>query len=264
MSSQLTSPSLATGRTAEIYPWQTDQVLKLFFEWFPRENIEYEARIVRAIQLSGLPIPAVGEILEIDGRIGLVYQRVNGESMWAAISMQPWKLFQYARRTADLHVAMHATSIVADIPPLHQKLTYKLNHAQALPDSLRYKALAALERLPEGDRLCHGDFHPANILLTDGGEVIIDWIDASLGNPLADLARTTILLLGVVETSPSFNAQQKTVIRLFHSAYLRAYFKLRPGGKDEYQRWLPVVAAARLSENIPELEKWLIAQCKGI
>ena len=26
---------------------------------------------------------------------------------------------------------------------------------------------------------------------------------------------------------------------------------------NEYRRWLPIVAAARLSENIPELEQWL-------
>jgi hypothetical protein len=43
----------------------------------------------------------------------------------------------------------------------------------------------------------------------------------------------------------------------------KGYFSLRPGGESEYSRWLPIVAAARLSENIPELEKWLVAQAEN-
>ena len=51
------------GRTAEIYAWQEDQVLKLFYDWFGLENIEKEARITQAVHDSGLPVPAVGEIV---------------------------------------------------------------------------------------------------------------------------------------------------------------------------------------------------------
>jgi len=38
--------------------------------------------------------------------------------------------------------------------------------------------------------------------------------------------------------------------------------KAYPGGTNEYHRWLPVVAAARLSENIPEVEGWRLAQVR--
>jgi tRNA A-37 threonylcarbamoyl transferase component Bud32 len=261
----LTLPSpIAYGRTAEIYPWQSGQVLKLFYNWFPLENIEYEARIGRAIHASGLPVPAVGEIVQVDDRTGLIYQRVAGESMLAALSKRPWRLFKYARRAAELHAALHATTIAADIPSLPQKLAYKIQHAAALPEPLRTKSLAALETMPGGDRLCHGDFHPDNILISAGAAVVIDWIDASLGNPLADVARTSVLAVGAVETVQIPGTVPKAIVRIFHSAYLRAYFRLRPGGKDEYQRWLPIVAAARLSENIPEVEHWLIRRAEAL
>jgi Ser/Thr protein kinase RdoA (MazF antagonist) len=130
---------------------------------------------------------------------------------------------------------------------------------------LRSKVLVALERMPGGNRLCHGDFHPDNILLTEQGEVIIDWMDASLGNPLADLARTTIISQGAVATGQIPKGWQRTAMRLFHARYVRHYLALRPGGEAEYGRWLPLVAAARLSEGIPELEGWLVAQVeKGL
>ena len=124
--------------------------------------------------------------------------------------------------------------------------------------------LAAIRTLPTGDRLCHGDFHPGNVLLAEQGEVIIDWIDATCGNPLADVARSTMIALGSVASDQIPNPFIKALVRLFHAIYIRHYFRLRPGGEREYRRWLPIVAAARLSEQIPELEAWLVAQAQEI
>jgi len=108
--------------------------------------------------------------------------------------------------------------------------------------------------MPDNDRLCHGDFHPDNILMTAQREIIIDWIDATHGNPLADLARSTIIVLGASGNS-SRGLLPRALVRILHAATIRYYFKLGPGGEDEYKRWLPIVAAARLSQEIPEAEK---------
>ena len=258
MNENLVSP-IAYGRTAEIYAWHPDQVLKLFYDWFEIEAIEYELRIAHELQSVGLPVPHVGELIQVNGRKGLIYQRINGVSMFEMLSRKPWKIIYYARRMAELHARMHASTIQANIPPLHQKLKYKIHHAVTLPDVLRSKTLDLLEKMPQGDRLCHGDFHPGNIMVTEQGEVIIDWIDSALGNPMADLARTTIIIMGVIgsQTKVPF---PKWFIRLFHRLYIRTYFSLLEGDKNEYSRWLPIVSAARLSENIIEMEPWLIAQ----
>lgn len=61
---------IAYGRTAEIYAWHPGQVLKLFYDWFKLENIEKEARITQAVHASGLPVPAVGEIVRVNERYG--------------------------------------------------------------------------------------------------------------------------------------------------------------------------------------------------
>jgi Ser/Thr protein kinase RdoA (MazF antagonist) len=261
LSEKLGQP-IAYGRTAEIYAWDEGQVLKLFYDWLGLGAIQYEQRIAQAVAASGLPVPAVGDIIGVNERNGLIYQRVTGVSMLAMMERRPWCIFGYARRMAELHVAMHECRVEVDIPNQRRRLSRKINQAAALLADLRSKVLVALERMPGGNRLCHGDFHPDNILLTEQGEVIIDWMDASLGNPLADLARTTIISQGAVATGQIPKGWQRMGMRLFHARYVRRYFALRPGGEAEYGRWLPVVAAARLSENIPELETWLIAQAE--
>lgn len=256
---ELGSP-IAYGRTAEIYPWPDNQVLKLYFDWFPREAITHEARLAEMVHSSGLPVPAVGEMVVVNGRTGLIYERVAGKALFDVMPSQPWTILRYARRMAELHVEMHSRTIALEIPRQRQRLVEKIESATALPDQLRARVLAALAQLPDGDHLCHGDFHPANVMATPQGEVIIDWIDATRGNPLADLARSSIIAQGVAATAQTTTAVEKLFVRLFHTIYLRRYFALRPAGRVEYGRWLPIVAAARLSENIPELEAWLLAQ----
>jgi uncharacterized protein (TIGR02172 family) len=256
---------VALGRTAELYAWPEDRVLKLYFDWFDLENIQFEQRMAQSVHTAGLPVPAVGDIVQVNGRNGLIYERVDGQEMWSAFQKRPWQLATLARQTAQLHAEMHANTLRPDLPSQRRRLENKLHGADALPANLKAATLAALSTLPDGDRICHGDFHPGNIMLTSTRAVIIDWIDASLGNPLADVARTTVILLGAAASSQITEAAQKFIIRLFHSFYLRRYFQLRPCGEAEYRRWLPVVAAARLSEAIPELEAWLVGQVqKGV
>lgn len=166
----------------------------------------------------------------------------------------------YARRLANIHAQMHDCVFNADVPAQCRKLENKIKAADALPTSLKTALLKALESMPVGDRVCHGDFHPANVLLTEKDARVINWIDASRVNPLADVTRTTVILLGSAGSSQTPNIFIKLYIKIAHATYLREYFRLRPGGQDEYYRRLPIAAAARLTEGMPELEKWLVEQ----
>jgi uncharacterized protein (TIGR02172 family) len=255
---------IAYGRTAEIYDWHNEQVVKLFYDWFELEAIQYEQRINRAVHASGLPVPAVGGIVRVNDRNGLLYQRVEGIPMWEIIERRPWHVFRYARKMAELHVEMHNSNIQIDIPTQRQKLKSKIHSAVTLPANLQLKTLAELDSIPENNRLCHGDFYPGNLMISGQDVIIIDWCDATLGNPLADLARTSIILQGAVETTQIQSPWHRIMIRILHARYIRDYFTLQPGGESEYTRWLSIIAAARLSEDISEIETWLLEQAAKI
>ncbi len=187
---------LALGRTAEIYAWEEGRVLKLFFDWFELGDIEFEQKLNNNIHASGLPVPAPGEIIQVNGRNGLIYARIDGLNMWETLGKQPWRLMEFARTTAKLQAEMHANPTRPNIPSQRHRLEYKILHAEILPQALKEAALAELAWLPDGESICHGDFHPGNILITCKRAVVIDWIDASIGNPLADVARSSIIAAG--------------------------------------------------------------------
>jgi aminoglycoside phosphotransferase (APT) family kinase protein len=256
---------IALGRTAEIYAWEDGWVLKLFYDWFSEESVRTEARLARAVQAAGLPVPAVGEVLKFGNRLGLPYQRVHGSSLLEQVRARPWTLPRLSRLLAELQAGLHDKSAVTGLPSQRQRLEHKIRQAQGLDPELRAAALEALAAMPQGARLCHGDFHFDNVLMTADEPVVIDWIDAALGRPLADVARSSVIVLGILAPNSGATWMERVMVRWHHRIYLRHYFRLRPGGEDEYRSWIPIVAAARMSEGITELQGWLGSQVeKGL
>jgi uncharacterized protein (TIGR02172 family) len=246
---------LALGRTAKIYAWKDGWVLKVYEDWFGRGDIEYEARLAAAIHASGLAVPAVGQIIEVDGRLGLEYERVDGQEMLDQIRGRPLSMIHLARRLAELHAQLHSIQIDG-IPAQRERLERKIRGSEHLAPEPKGAALAALSRLPDSSALCHGDFHPKNILVTPNREVVIDWIDATRGNPLADLARSSVIYLGEAARL----GWRGLPLRFLNAIYLRRYFQVRPGRREEFKAWFPTVAAARTSENIEPINAWLVQQ----
>jgi hypothetical protein len=255
---QLDAP-IARGFTAEIYSWQEGKVLKLFNQGISRLTVEHEANKTRIVHATGLPVPAVGEIIEIEGRYGMELERVDGISMLDTLTQKPWKYPSLARQLAKLHADVH-TRRVPELPSLAETLAWKIARAEKLLENVRRAAIKALEKLPDDDKLCHGDFHPGNILLTERGPVIIDWIDGSRGRPILDVVRTSLLFGGGNIPSSIPGAPLLRILQGgFFRIYQRRYFKLDPVNKKEFDHWLPLVAAGRLNENIYYDENRLLA-----
>lgn len=252
---------LASGHTAEVYEFSPGRVLKLFRPWIPETYVESERRKASAVHAMGVPSPAVGEIVRRDGRIGLVFERIAGTPMLEGMGRDPDSIRRLAQQMAALHRSIHGRKAPSEIPSQREVLRQRIENCPLLDEAQRRTVLGVLARLPDGDRLCHGDFHPGNILFTDRGPVMIDWVDASRGNPLADVARTSVLILGHLELKVT-EEFVKAWVRLFHQTYLEAYFEPDPGAMSEYEEWLLVMTAARLADGIEEEQEWLLEQIR--
>jgi thiamine kinase len=117
----------------------------------------------------------------------------------------------------------------------------------------RSQALERLNQLPDGDALCHGDYHPDNVLMTRNGPIIIDWGSASSGHPLADVAQTELLLqVGEPPSSQLHRWLLSSAQTLVRSVYIRRYLRLRPASARDLAAWRFPIAVARLGEGIVE------------
>jgi uncharacterized protein (TIGR02172 family) len=261
-------PLIAQGRTAELYAWNTGQVLKLFRDWIPDSTVRREVQCSRRISEAKLCVPKVYEMIQIGGRCGIVYERIDGPSMLAELKRRVWKAKSYALLVAHLHARLHATR-VKGLPSQRDHLRWRIEHARQPPDLFKEAALAALEQLPTGNVVCHGDFHLGNILLSSRGPVIIDWSDVTCGHPLADVART-LLLIRTAEIPSSIPPVMcwpiNRVRRTLHDTYLRHYLALTGAHRAEVDAWQLVVTAAWLGDEVvheaaPVLAEFEMLRC---
>jgi aminoglycoside phosphotransferase (APT) family kinase protein len=248
--------------TGNLYAWGEGQIIKLYGDDVPADWVRRLGRVERALYKAGLPVPEVGEIIEIDGSLGQVYERVEGgsiaEELLGRPATDPDRIVRLAHVFAKVHAAIHTCNDIPAELPSQQLLATVIQRIDVLPLDLKEAVLKALDEMPTGDQLCHGDFHPYNVLLSPRGPIIIDWNNAHVGNPLEDVARSTLMLSGASVSQPS----ARPIIDRFNQAYLERYFQLLPSDQEQLAAWWPIVAAVRLVDNIPEIQEWLLEQIK--
>lgn len=249
---------IAQGRTAEIFIWGDGKVLKLFRAGFSRQSCDHEFNIAQAVVRSGVPAPIAYEQIEVDGRHGIVYERIEGHTMLRELTAHPERLVELAELMADLHAQVHQRK-ANGLPNSRDGFAWLLAHAP-LSDAQKSEIVRRAATLPDDDRVCHGDFHPDNILITPAGPRVIDWNNANSGNPMADVAWTS-LIMRQGEAPPGSEAQIAEIQKMrvtFHDVYLRRRLAMIPNGQDQLNEWLLPVMVARLADNIAEERESLL------
>jgi len=258
-------PRIGQGKPAEVFAWGDSQVLKLYREGWPRAKVEQEARLIQVAHNTGLPVYNVMDVVEVEGRPGIIMERVRGTSMQKIIEASPMKFVTLAPLLGELHAQVHVIS-VSGLPSQRQRMERQIRAAQVLSEDVKQKALHALARLPEGDILCHGDFHPDNIMMTAKGPIIIDWCMASQGNPLADVADAKVLIqYGVPEGKP-LNRFMQWGRRWFQRFYVRRYLQLtaRSASRQKLAAWELPALAAKIGDCVPQEQALMLARIEQL
>lgn len=202
--------------------------LKLYKSAKAKGSAFREAANMAFVENLGLPVPLVHGVGLYLGRWGVVMDRVvapaETDEPVGAIAL------------AQLHTLIHAHQAKA-LPSLKERLSARIHSVDELDQATRTVLTARLEALPSGDRLCHGDFHPWNVLGSASRPIVIDWLDATCGSPEADVCRSYLLAQGHYPE--------------LAENYLSAYCEKSNIDRESILAWLPVLAAARLAENVP-------------
>lgn len=252
---------IGQGREAEVFALDDLRVIKVARDG-AGGSLEREAAAMRAAHAAGMPVPAAQELLEIDGRRALIMGRAPGIDMLTGFARRPWTLLRAGSKIGRLHARLHETVAPESLPTVREVVERRVGNAPQIPTAARAQVMATLGELPDGDRLCHFDFHPANVI-TDGKTMtVIDWPAACRGDPLADVAATMIVLRGG-KTAPGTPLITRLVAplgrKLLLGGYVRGYRSARPFDRERFERWLVVLAGVRLSYGIAGEEDLLLS-----
>lgn len=261
------SDLIARGATADVYAWGEGRVLKLFHPDFSAEVIEREFNNAHRIARAGVHTPQAYELLSVDGRGGIVYERVFGEMVDTKLQQNILRGPRYMRQMAETLAGLHRAQVDVDLRPLPEVCAARIQRAPYLSDEVKVRLIAHLHRLPAGDSVVHGDYHIRNVLISRDGAVVIDWPDALRGNPLMDLARSYVIFSEDWRDelpNPLLRWFYPVVMTRLRDIFVRRYLRLTGSDWGDVQPWLPLMAAVRLNESsaphqqlLAMLDRWL-------
>lgn len=189
----------------------------------------------------------------IDGRHGAVFERLYGSTLSALVA-KGRNLDDLAEKFVELQVRLQAVTLPG-IPCLVSRLDSELDRS-GLSSVVRSELSDVLHELADGSqsRLCHYDFHPDNIIVTNRGWVVIDWLTAANGPPVADLARALLLRADAYDSTTLTFCD---AIRCFGQ-------QLHAIDDAQLFAWTRVLAGARLAEGFDgAYATWLVGIANG-
>ena len=248
---------IGIGRTAEIFEIENNKILKLYFKRIPDEVAIMEYEIHKKINNLDIPIAVCYDLIQQDGRYGITMEKINGISMMKFMSENPMTSMQQAKKLAQLHSTVH----VIKNPGLTQykdQLRQRIDAVPIISNSDKNKIFAYLKKLPEGDSLCHGDFHPENILFANKKDYIIDWMTATQGNLCSDVAHTDLLLRYAVSPENKHGIEMfitNMVRNKFADTYIHEYLRGKNIHKQDIKVWKLPHMASMLNDIMPDSTK---------
>ncbi len=242
---------ISSGRTAEIYSYSSDTVIKLFLPQFGIKIAEVEYSLHKSLYETGLPIPKIFDFIEFEKRGAIVYQKLEGESLLDSLKKSPQNIKGFACDMADLHYDISKVEAPNGFPTFKDKILSGIKSQDLLDEKKTAAVIDMLESLPSGKSVCHADFHPDNILICDGKYWIIDWMTACSGSFEADYTRTDMILNH--SESPNAKLYEKILTKTFGGLFSKLYTgKLIKNGLNlsETVKWKIPIMTARLAENV--------------
>ena len=222
-----------------------NRCIKLFDAEFSKADILNEALNQARVEETGLNIPKIQEVTVVEGKWAIVTEFIEGKTLAQLMEENPDKQDLYLEQFVDLQLKVHA-----EVCPMLNSLKDKMNRkisASSLDATTRYELHTRLESMPKHKKVCHGDFNPSNIIITeDGSAYILDWSHATQGNASADAARTYLLFM--------LNGKEELAKK-----YLKLFCKKSNTAMQYVQKWMPIVAASQSVKGNAHEQEFLLS-----
>ncbi|KLA26434.1 aminoglycoside phosphotransferase family protein [Bacillus cereus] len=227
---------IAKGNTAAIYLYDS-KVVKLFKEYLPDTESINEAKKQKYAYSCGLSVPNVFEVTKIQNRQAIIMEYVKGDSIGDLLLNNLKESEYYINICVNEQKKIHAIRVNTDkIESMRERLERQIKSVYKLDEKEKGNILNTLHSIKFEPRLCHGDFHPFNLILSEKNVNIIDWVDACSGDIRAEVFRTYLLY-----------AQSHIELA---EMYLQIYCRNTDLTRDEIFQWAPIMIAARFSEKV--------------
>ena len=220
------------------------------------DMLRQESAVQSWAAAQGYPAPAVLTVLAPGEALPSPVQvmaRVPGVPLIAAARGRPWGIPELMARLGTAHAELHrlgsppADAHPGEVPDNWLRLARHLTESGDAGefDAPLRKIDVVRDRLEVTDPVvCHGDFHPLNVLAAPDGSAlhVIDWTNAGVGDRHGDISWTLLWfeIAAVAAPRPVDRVLMRVLRRRLKRAYLTGYRRVLPVDRERVRLWRPV------------------------
>lgn len=246
-------PLIAQGGEADIYDIGNEIVLRVLRNPKGR-SFRTEKHLFPILEKHSIRIPTVYEYIENEDMTAITMQKITGCTMMDQLKQHPFQIVKGIKKFAEMHAQLLSINSEGKLYSAHEIIGGFTSQELPYDRKLIDFALSILRELPDDNYICHGDFHPGNILIQDNYDYIIDWGAAYRSNYVSDIAHTFLLMTNVPRIPGQNYIQHRFISCMGHimaKTYLMQMSKLMEFSLTEFSKWTVVMALKRVFYGMP-------------
>lgn len=255
---------IGKGACGECYRIDDETIIKLYYGDTDLGLIEHEKALSKKAFVMGIPTAISYDIVEADGRNGVVYELIKSKTLGELIRADDKKLDEYVDMYVDICKRVHSIHTTdPEIPSFKEANREDIAKIQGITDEERDYLYRFLDIVPESDTCIHGDLNINNIMVQDGECCLIDMGELSTGMPMFDISRILFSMIYANTDSGEFNDFYKMTsekVAEIYEKFFRGYF-----GSDSVEdvaktnpdiKWLHPLAWFRCCTSMLKSNRW--------
>lgn len=255
---------IGRGACGECYRIDEERIVKLYYGNIDLSFIEHEKALAKKAFVMGIPTAISYDVVEADGRTGVVYELIRSKTLGELIRTDPARLDEYVGMYADICRQVHSIHTSdPEIPSFKVANHADIGNVTGITEEERSYLYRFLELVPEADTCIHGDLNINNIMVQDGECCLIDMGELSTGTPMFDISRILFSMIYANTAPGTYNAfykMQSEEVDGIYKKFFHAYFGCDTAEEAEKTnldvRWLHPLAWFRCCTSMLKSDRW--------
>ena len=219
---------IGAGACGEVFRLDDETIIKLYYPRVKKEEIEQEKALAKKAFVMGVPTAISYDIVEADGRTGVVYELIKSKTIGELIRGDEGHLEKYVDMYAAVCRQIHGIEAEpGQLPSFKDINRSDIPNVTGITEEERAYLHRFLDLVPDRMNCLHGDLNINNIMVQNGECCLIDMGEFSTGTPMFDLSRILFSMEFAGAAKGEFNSfyklPQDIVTHILH-LFLEKYF----------------------------------------
>lgn len=219
---------IGAGACGEVFRLDDETIIKLYYPRVKKEEIEQEKALAKKAFVMGVPTAISYDIVEADGRTGVVYELIKSKTIGELIRGDEGHLEKYVDMYAAVCRQIHGIEAEpGQLPSFKDINRSDIPNVTGITEEERAYLHRFLDLMPDRMNCLHGDLNINNIMVQNGECCLIDMGEFSTGTPMFDLSRILFSMEFAGAAKGEFNSfyklPQDIVTHILH-LFLEKYF----------------------------------------